>query len=131
EVFRSLLAEIESETGAPLIDIAAALAVLAQGDRPLLMAKDEVVEARPRSEIRTGPRPGPAAVTPSSFPGLNGRPPRERSERPERTGERAKPRVKSDEETETFRIEVGHQHGVKPGNIVGAIANEAGLESQH
>ncbi|MCY1450838.1 ATP-dependent RNA helicase DeaD [compost metagenome] len=31
---------------------------------------------------------------------------------------------------ETFRIEVGHVHGVKPGNIVGAIANEAGLESR-
>ncbi|HEY6940913.1 DEAD/DEAH box helicase [Dokdonella sp.] len=32
---------------------------------------------------------------------------------------------------ETFRIEVGHAHGVKPGNIVGAIANEAGLDSKH
>ena len=32
---------------------------------------------------------------------------------------------------ETFRIEVGHVHGVKPGNIVGAIANEAGLEGRH
>ncbi|MGY3264509.1 DEAD/DEAH box helicase [Lysobacter sp. HA35] len=31
---------------------------------------------------------------------------------------------------ETFRIEVGHVHGVKPGNIVGAIANEADLESR-
>ena len=31
---------------------------------------------------------------------------------------------------ETFRIEVGHRHGVKPGNIVGAIANEAELESR-
>jgi ATP-dependent RNA helicase DeaD len=30
----------------------------------------------------------------------------------------------------TFRIEVGHSHGVKPGNIVGAIANEAGIESR-
>jgi ATP-dependent RNA helicase DeaD len=30
---------------------------------------------------------------------------------------------------ETFRIEVGHDHGVKPSNIVGAIANEAGLDS--
>ncbi|MBL8269124.1 DbpA RNA binding domain-containing protein, partial [Steroidobacter sp.] len=33
-----------------------------------------------------------------------------------------------DEDVETYRIEVGHAHGVKPGNIVGAIANEAGLE---
>ena len=30
-----------------------------------------------------------------------------------------------------YRIEVGHIHKVQPGNIVGAIANEAGLESQH
>ncbi len=30
---------------------------------------------------------------------------------------------------ETFRIEVGHAHQVKPSNIVGAIANETGLES--
>ncbi len=32
---------------------------------------------------------------------------------------------------ETFRIEVGHIHGVQPGNIVGAIANEADLESRY
>jgi ATP-dependent RNA helicase DeaD len=30
----------------------------------------------------------------------------------------------------TFRIEVGHANGVKPGNIVGAIANEAGIDSK-
>ncbi|MEL6868319.1 MAG: DEAD/DEAH box helicase [Pseudomonadota bacterium] len=30
-----------------------------------------------------------------------------------------------------YRIEVGHSHGVKPGNIVGAIANEAGLRGEH
>jgi ATP-dependent RNA helicase DeaD len=32
---------------------------------------------------------------------------------------------------ELFRIDVGKVHGVKPGNIVGAIANEAGLQSRH
>ena len=32
---------------------------------------------------------------------------------------------------ETYRVEVGHVHGVKPGNIVGAIANEAGLDGKH
>jgi ATP-dependent RNA helicase DeaD len=32
---------------------------------------------------------------------------------------------------ERFQIAVGHMHGVQPGNIVGAIANEAGLENQH
>ena len=32
---------------------------------------------------------------------------------------------------QVFRIDVGRVHGVKPGNIVGAIANEAGLQSRH
>ncbi|MEE4241156.1 MAG: DEAD/DEAH box helicase [Desulfopila sp.] len=30
-----------------------------------------------------------------------------------------------------YRIEVGDNHGVKPGNIVGAIANEADIDSRH
>ncbi|MFK5954309.1 MAG: DEAD/DEAH box helicase [Desulfobacterium sp.] len=32
---------------------------------------------------------------------------------------------------ERFRIEVGREHGVLPKDIVGAIANEAGLEGKH
>src|SRR3546814_6800599 len=32
---------------------------------------------------------------------------------------------------ETYRIAVGSAHDVKPGNIVGAIANEAGLDSEN
>ena len=30
-----------------------------------------------------------------------------------------------------YRIEVGYDHDVKPGNIVGAIANESGLDAAH
>ncbi|MBK1877130.1 DEAD/DEAH box helicase [Pelagicoccus mobilis] len=30
-----------------------------------------------------------------------------------------------------YRVEVGHDHQVKPGNIVGAIANEAGLDAKY
>jgi ATP-dependent RNA helicase DeaD len=32
---------------------------------------------------------------------------------------------------ETFRIEVGSTPGIKPSNVVGAIANEAGIEGVH
>jgi ATP-dependent RNA helicase DeaD len=32
---------------------------------------------------------------------------------------------------DTYRIEVGAVHGIKPGNIVGAIANEAGISGSH
>ncbi|HZX81808.1 MAG TPA: DbpA RNA binding domain-containing protein, partial [Lysobacter sp.] len=45
-----------------------------------------------------------------------------RRERPQRNG--------PEPGMETFRVEVGHTHGVKPGNLVGAIANEADLESR-
>ncbi len=31
---------------------------------------------------------------------------------------------------ELFRLDVGRMHGVKPANIVGAIANEGGLQSR-
>jgi ATP-dependent RNA helicase DeaD len=32
---------------------------------------------------------------------------------------------------ERFRIEVGNSHGVKPANIVGAIANEAEIDAEY
>ena len=50
-----------------------------------------------------------------------------------RSGELRRSRRKSvdGESSETYRIEVGKRHGVKPGNIVGAITNEAGLEGRY
>ena len=49
-------------------------------------------------------------------------------ERDERREHRGGPPA---EGMERFRIEVGRNDGVKPGNIVGAIANEAGLEGRY
>lgn len=59
------------------------------------------------------------------------RAPRERPVReaiPERAPKKA---GKTDIGMERYRIEVGSAHGVKPANIVGAIANEAGLEAKY
>ena len=42
-----------------------------------------------------------------------------------------RPRKSGPAQMETFRIEVGSVHGIKPGNIVGAIANEADIEGVH
>ncbi|HEY0340379.1 MAG TPA: helicase-related protein, partial [Steroidobacteraceae bacterium] len=66
-----------------------------------------------------------------------GAPRAERGERSERGGRHEGPPPRKPKGApgnivfETYRIEVGHTHGVKPGNIVGAIANEAGLEGRH
>ncbi|NII09311.1 DEAD/DEAH box helicase [Oleiagrimonas sp. C23AA] len=110
ELFRNLVEQVEQEQNVPAVDIAAALAKLAQGGKPLLLDPPPPREKRVRED----------------------RAPRERAERGER-GERA-PRPVRPHSTEpgkvTYRLEVGHGHGVKPGNIIGAVANEAGLDSQ-
>ena len=151
--YRPILEQLEAETDLAPIDIAAALASLAQSSTPLLLAgaadaprrdaprPDAARYEAPRSEAprRDAPRPNkeprvetprvdaPAADTrrmdapradapaPSDAP----RPPRRR-DRDEAGGRPAR--------TETFRIEVGSVHEIKAGNIVGAIANEAGLD---
>ena len=62
----------------------------------------------------------------------------QRSERParernagERRPRRERPDGKAEAGMERYRVEVGRNHGVKPGNLVGAIANEAGVDAQH
>ncbi len=63
------------------------------------------------------------------------RPERERGGREDRR-DRAERResiiIEGEEiEFETYRLEVGEVHGVSPGDIVGAIANEGGIDSQY
>jgi ATP-dependent RNA helicase DeaD len=125
EQFQQLIEQFEQEHNIPAVEIAAALARIAQGDRPLLL------EAPPKRE-RTNERETRPAREHDGEARRAQREPRHRGER--ETREFA-PRQQRPHATEsgkrTYRIEVGHEHGVKPGNIIGAIANEAGLESQY
>ena len=94
-------------------------------ERPEHSARAEPVEAPARAERFEKPV---RAERPERAERFESRPERpERVERPERQ----RREKNHDEPTETFRIEVGHTHGVQPGNIVGAIANEAGLDSEY
>ncbi len=126
--FASVIEQFQREHETPLEEIAAALAMLAQGDVPLLLSDDK--KQPPRTEVR------PAFV--SSNAGsreFNSRDSfsRDSSSREGGPRERAPrdftPRGRQAEGLEPFRIEIGHLHQVKPGNIVGAIAAEAGLDS--
>lgn len=56
---------------------------------------------------------------------------RDSRDRPRREESPGRRRDAADVPMATYRVEVGRQHNVKPGNLVGAIANEAGLESRH
>ena len=212
-LFRKLVERFEAEHNVPAIEIAAALARMAQGDLPLLLAvpaehprasrehapresapgvkapreypvrphvarthesgaaaprkshasreRGEHVESRekpgaahkpykPRDEatgqpgssaVRNDPQPTPRHdphPTPRKDPPTRHRDASRAGEavfetaatRPVRKPER-RPSDKPEAGMETFRIEIGHTHGVQPGNIVGAIANEADLESRY
>ena len=105
----------------PAVDIAAALAKLGRGDVPLLLEKPDR-EARPAPSWEDRPARAPREG------GWE-----ERPARGQREFGMKKERVMRDPEPgmATYRIEVGHANGVKPGNIVGAIANEGGIESKY
>ncbi|MBT2143049.1 MULTISPECIES: DEAD/DEAH box helicase [unclassified Rhodanobacter] len=125
--FQQLIEQYEQEHNVPAVEIAAALARIAQGDQPLLLApppKREKYEPAAR-EHKPREREGTPAHTPREHKphARESAPPREFGHRPVRAHA-------TEEGKRTYRIEVGHEHGVKPGNIIGAIANEAGLDSQ-
>ncbi|KAA3630621.1 MAG: ATP-dependent helicase [Proteobacteria bacterium] len=96
-------------------EIAAALALLLQKERPLAPGMREIPAPEPsgsRGARRDRePRPG-------------GRPGRQHVER---SGRRDKP---VEPGMVRYRIDVGREHGVQPKNVVGAIANEAGLSAR-
>ncbi|WP_343731808.1 DEAD/DEAH box helicase [Duganella sp.] len=115
EQFQSLIEDFEQEHNVPAVEIAAALAKLARGDVPLLLDKKQQTQWEERPPRQSVDRPERA----------------ERPERSERFGKKERMPRESEPGMRTYRIEVGYQHGVKPGNIVGAIANEGGIDSRN
>ncbi len=113
EFMQGIIEQYELDHDVPPLEIAAALAKMALGDKDLLLKEKpeprERREDRPRREDRS-------------------RPARESGESRARKP-RPKNRSAPPEGMERFRIEVGHDHEVQPGNIVGAIANEAGVDA--
>ncbi|TXN31392.1 DEAD/DEAH box helicase [Lacisediminihabitans profunda] len=107
--FRDIIGHYVEHHDVPESDVAAALAVVAQGETPLLLAPEKPQRRTERAEW--GDRP-------------------ERTDRPERadrTERRARPNAGP---MSTYRIEVGKRHKVEPRQIVGAIANEGGLSRE-
>ena len=106
--YRAVVEEFAHERGVDIADVAAALAQLAQGKTPLLLsAKRTTTTQEERSPERA--HADKSAHADKTVPARRGR------------GSRFDPQ-------EMYRLEVGSAHGVQPGNIVGAIANEARLD---
>jgi ATP-dependent RNA helicase DeaD len=109
--YTNLIEQYCHEHDVPVLDAAAALASLLQGDTPLLLSN------KPEKTRQHEERPGT-----------------DRDRRPlrEKGTEKRKSRGESygEERKERYRLEVGSAHGVKAGNILGAILNEVGFDPE-
>jgi ATP-dependent RNA helicase DeaD len=122
----------------PAIEIAAALARRAQGEEPLLLAPNEPPHVPAFAERPHPSRPtrAPRGEDRVHLPRHGEAPPR--APRGERSAEESvreqapspMPRQRVEATAlRRYRVDVGHAHGAKPGNLVGAIANEGGLDN--
>ena len=140
--FRMIIEQYQQEHNVTALDMASGLAKMVQGDEPLLLAAD-VQRDRPKPERqdRNPSRQSRNETQQDRNPSRQSRneiqqdrsltptEPDKRDTRPAR--DKTNPPPPPEAGIERFRLEVGYEHGVKPGNIVGAIANEADLDSAH
>lgn len=103
DVFKELIEVYAREQDIPVMQVAAALAKLAHGDTPFLLPakKQKSKQSKQSKQMEKTPPLKEVDIIPL------------------------------EKGMERYRIEVGRCHGVRAGNIVGAISNEAGLDSKH
>jgi len=103
-MFYQMVEQYQKEHNVPAMEIASALAKMAQGNKPLLLSN------KPMKIV-------------DEFEGKSGR------GRGRDSGKQRSTVSRPEAGMERYRIEVGNRDNIKPGNIVGAIANEAGIDS--
>ena len=106
--FRDIIGHYVEHHDVPEAEVAAALAVVAQGGTSLLLTEADLRPVRPPRDDR------------DARPARDG----DRAERPERRSRTGNGRLAP------YRIEVGRRHRVEPRQIVGALANEGGLSRE-
>ena len=118
-IFYQMIEQYQKEHNVPAIEIAAALALLLQGDAPFMLQtktnlgkKDELFV---KKDVKTTKNLGKE----------------QRRERGKGRARALRKELPLKEGMERFKLEVGHNHGVKIKDIVGAIANESGLKRQY
>jgi ATP-dependent RNA helicase DeaD len=106
--FETLITQYQEEHNADPLEMAAALAFLVQKTRPLKPVS-HTSERRPAADRKDKPREA-------------------RGDRPPRAREQ---KHTTEAGMLTYRVEVGREQRIEPKHLVGAIANEAGVDSQH
>ncbi|MBX2825685.1 MAG: DEAD/DEAH box helicase [Gammaproteobacteria bacterium] len=157
EFMQNLLQQYQQEHEVPAIEIAAALATLYLGDKELLLNPEQKPKREHKNNSVTSDRKkdkkrqeqsststGFRVIATPEHTAAN-RPNESKTNRKTKSekskynaGANARPQTRSDHSVppaengmEWFRLEAGKDHNVSPANVVGTIANEAGLESEY
>ncbi|MBA6251485.1 DEAD/DEAH box helicase [Colwellia sp. MB3u-55] len=127
---REIVEAMANESELSMTDLAAALLFQKQLNQPLQPKEDP----KPRRETRERSDRDSRSERGGRNESRGGRNERGGERGAERGGERAPRKVKvnrTDVDWQTYRLEVGKEHGARPGDIVGAIANEISLDSSY
>ena len=118
-IFYQMIEQYQKEHNVLAIEVAAALALLLQGDAPFMLQTKPNLSKKDENFVKNDAK---------TFKKLGREQRRGRGKGRARATRKELPVEKG---MECFRLEVGHNHSVKIKNIVGAIANESGLDSQY
>jgi len=116
--YLDIIKQYQAKNELELVDIAAALAKIAQGNAPLLVETKRSHESKPQARKDRKQKREHAEH--------DGR---KRSSSPRKRKPAAGNRV--EDGMVRYRVEVGTEHGAEANNLVGAIANEAEIDSQY
>ncbi len=150
-VFQEMIEAYAIEQDIPVAQVAAALAKLAHGDKPFLLPahmenkkpakkataarsdrrdREDFSRKKTMSDRKPIVRKNPVAK--KDHPMDDYAPKKKKSKPMEKTTmPQTLPATPPKKGMDRYRIEVGRTHGVRAGDIVGAISNEAGLDSKH
>lgn len=115
-LFGDIASQLVEETHTPLERVAAALAKMAQGSDPLILPERNAQG----DDLSSG-----------SFGAFSDGPNSDKHPRKKLKRDRVTLQMASEPGMERFRVEVGHQHEVKPGQIVATVARVAGIRGEH
>jgi len=136
DFYQNIVTELESESDLKLEQIAATLAFLVQRDRPLLSTPNKIPDLAfsEQSETRRGKKPrNERSQRGGRERGDRSSHHRDNNTRRDQNDRPARKRQTSGDQPPmvSYRLEVGSDHGAEAKHIVGAIANEAGVESKY
>ncbi len=122
-IYQQLVREFQTETDNDPMQIAAALAMLAQGEKGILLKEEKHVYDHDKDGNKRNPR--------NAREFRDSRSPRGPAETKILSSQAQALNKHPDIEMQRYCVSVGYNQGVKPGNIVGMIINEAEIDKDY